>query len=346
MASGGGGDVSAVYTSVIDDVVAKVRKEFLNHGLGDGVLTQLRALWEAKMVHCGALSGTTAPAPGGGGRATPPAPPSYDEGYYGYATPTAEMLFPPTPIPTPIRTPLRSPISGMRNDGAVKEEEGAERPKFGRPSPYYVPPSPFPARPLGADVDIAYQESLEDPDTAPRTRDFLTMCPGKRKRGDDEFPGQRSSASALPQQDESADQTVEFFLPHSSEGNAAQELWDSIMDKRGSTPSVKETTRTARVIPQLDGVQGDGYYDYQYFFPGGVSTEDYDDDEPPLNEDDDDDDEDELKDSEPNAQHLVLAQFDKVSRTKNRWRCSLKDGIMHLNGREILFKKASGEFDF
>jgi transcription initiation factor TFIIA large subunit len=40
-----------------------------------------------------------------------------------------------------------------------------------------------------------------------------------------------------------------------------------------------------------------------------------DDDEPPLNEDDDDDDElDDLEqgEDEPNTQHLVLAQFDKV----------------------------------
>lgn len=67
-----------------------------------------------------------------------------------------------------------------------------------------------------------------------------------------------------------------------------------------------------------------------------------DDDEPPLNEDDDDDDElDDLEqgEDEPNTQHLVLAQFDKVTRTKNRWKCTLKDGIMHLNGRDVLFNK-------
>ena len=47
----------------------------------------------------------------------------------------------------------------------------------------------------------------------------------------------------------------------------------------------------------------------------GDDDDDDDDDEPPLNEDDDDDDEiDDLQDGdeEPNTQHLVLAQFDKV----------------------------------
>jgi transcription initiation factor TFIIA large subunit len=44
-------------------------------------------------------------------------------------------------------------------------------------------------------------------------------------------------------------------------------------------------------------------------------TGDDEDDEPPLNEDDDDEDEEnDLTDDndEPNTQHLVLAQFDKV----------------------------------
>jgi transcription initiation factor TFIIA large subunit len=46
-----------------------------------------------------------------------------------------------------------------------------------------------------------------------------------------------------------------------------------------------------------------------------------DDDEPPLNEDDGDDELDDLeqKDDEPNTQHLVLAQFDKVTTLSSRY---------------------------
>nr|XP_023924702.1 uncharacterized protein LOC112036112 [Quercus suber] len=71
-----------------------------------------------------------------------------------------------------------------------------------------------------------------------------------------------------------------------------------------------------------------------------------DDDEPPLNENDDDDIDDVDQVEEQNTQHLVLAQFDKVTRTKSRWKCTLKDGIMHINNKDILFNKATGEFDF
>ena len=95
--------------------------------------------------------------------------------------------------------------------------------------------------------------------------------------------------------------------------------------KRDEYPSA------ASFVPQQDGCADQ--------VAGGV-----DDDEPPLNEDDDDDDD--IDDDFDDTQHLVLAQFDKITRTKNRWRCTLKGGIMHLNGRDVLFNKASGEFEF
>ncbi|CAL5058617.1 unnamed protein product [Urochloa decumbens] len=384
-------NVSNVYISVIDDVISKVREDFITYGVGDAVLNELQALWEVKMLHCGAISGnidrTKAAAASAGGTAgtTPPVHDlnvPYEATSEEYATPTADMLFPPTPLQTPIQTPLTgmdagmyniptgpsdyapSPISDVRNGMLVN---GAD-PKTGRPSPYMPPPSPWMnQRPLGVDVNVAYVEGREDPDRGvqpqPLTQDFLMMSSGKRKR--DEYPGQLPSGSFVPQQDGSVDQIVEFTV---SKGNAHQ-LWSSIINKQ------ETSNKTATpFIPQCDGIQDD--YNDQIFFPG-VPAEDYntpgesaeyraptpavgtpkprndagddDDDEPPLNEDDDDDDElDDLEqgEDEPNTQHLVLAQFDKVTRTKNRWKCTLKDGIMHLNGIDVLFNKATGEFDF
>lgn len=42
--------------------------------------------------------------------------------------------------------------------------------------------------------------------------------------------------------------------------------------------------------------------------------------------------------------NLVLAQFEKVTRTKNKWKCTLKEGVMTLNCKDTLFGKANGEF--
>jgi transcription initiation factor TFIIA large subunit len=41
---------------------------------------------------------------------------------------------------------------------------------------------------------------------------------------------------------------------------------------------------------------------------------------------------------------LVLAQFEKVARAKSKWKCTLKEGVMTLNGKEHVFGRANGEF--
>ncbi|GLT56242.1 hypothetical protein SLA2020_293010 [Shorea laevis] len=127
--------------------------------------------------------------------------------------------------------------------------------------------------------------------------------------------------------------------------------------------------RSTSKIPQLDGPIPDPYddmlstpniYNYQ-----GVVNEDYNIVNipapgcypssccskrccryEPLNENDDDDLDDVDQGEELNKQHFVLAQFDMVKRTKSRWKCTLKDGIVHINNRDILFNKANGELEF
>jgi transcription initiation factor TFIIA large subunit len=43
---------------------------------------------------------------------------------------------------------------------------------------------------------------------------------------------------------------------------------------------------------------------------------------------------------------FIVCQFEKVERAKNKrtYKCQLKDGIMHINGRDHLFSKASCKF--
>ncbi|CAI9759158.1 unnamed protein product [Fraxinus pennsylvanica] len=116
---------SNVYAHVIEDVMNKCRDEFIdNGGPGESVLNELQALWELKMMQAGAIVGpidrsaTQKAAPGG------PIPPNpvHDlnvpyEGTEEYETPTADLLFPPTPLPGTAQTPLpgsaQTPLPGM-----------------------------------------------------------------------------------------------------------------------------------------------------------------------------------------------------------------------------------------
>ncbi|KAJ0987810.1 hypothetical protein J5N97_006166 [Dioscorea zingiberensis] len=400
-------NVSTVYIHVIDDVINKVRDEFVSFGAGETVLSELQTIWEMKMLQCGAISGVTErqsiPRPGG------PITPVHDLNvpYEGppeeYETPTAEMLFPPTPLQTPIQTPLpgtaqtplpgtaqtplpgtvQTPLPGMVDQsmyniptgssdfGTPSDVRNGIDAKSGKHSPYMQSPSPWISpRPVSVDVNVAYVEARDEAERGAShqsmTQDFFTMPSGKRKR--DDYAPHLASGGYIPQQDGSGDVTMEFVLLETTESQTSE--------NHGRKTAIAETlagqkAKTIKAVPQLDGINDE--YDDLFHFQG-VATEDYntpgehvelraptpsvatpkptknetaDDDEPPLNEDDDDDDEEyERGEEEPTTQHLVLAQFDKVSRTKSRWKCTLKDGIMHINSRDILFNKATGEFDF
>merc|ERR1712045_42104 len=104
-------------------------------------------------------------------------------------------------------------------------------------------------------------------------------------------------------------------------------------------------------LPQLDGPADSSDEE------DGVDDDDDDDDEndpdgeddegveeEPLGSEDDISDEDasDLFDTE----NVVVCQFDKITRARNKWKFHLKDGIMNLNGKDYVFQRATGEAEW
>lgn len=86
-----------------------------------------------------------------------------------------------------------------------------------------------------------------------------------------------------------------------------------------------EQKRKKKKIEQVDGKEDEN-----------------DDEEEILGSEDDDENEDKV----PETSDIVLAQYEKVTRTKNKWKCKLKCGFMSLNGVDYLFHEGTGEFDW
>ncbi|CAL5426756.1 unnamed protein product [Camellia sinensis] len=402
---------STVYVNVIEDVINKVREEFLNNGCpGESVLTELQGIWELKMMQAGAILGpierssaTKSTTPGAS------VTPVHDlnvpyEGNEEYETPTAELLFPPTPIQTPLSGTVQTPLPGMvqtplpgtaqtplpgsadssmyniptggtpitpSDYTSVNDTAGVTDLKAGRPSQYMPPPSAWMNQrpPLSVDVNVgslcgrAGRAGQGSTSSTHNAGDFFMMSSGKRKRED--FASQYQNGGFIPQQDGAGDAMSDDFQVSHTEGNIV-----TAANREVITQGVGLSSR----IPQLDGPIPDPYDDALstpniYNYQGGVVNEDYnivntpapndqagtpavvtqndigeDDDDEPLNENDDDDDLDDVDQGEElNTHHLVLAQFDKVTRTKSRWKCTLKDGIMHINNKDILFNKVQLE---
>ncbi|CAK7274316.1 transcription factor IIA subunit alpha [Sporothrix epigloea] len=72
------------------------------------------------------------------------------------------------------------------------------------------------------------------------------------------------------------------------------------------------------------------------------------DDEDAINSDlDDPEDDREDEDDEDDAMGpIMLCVYDKVQRVKNKWKCTLKDGVLTVNGKEYVFHKATGEYEW
>jgi len=137
-------------------------------------------------------------------------------------------------------------------------------------------------------------------------------------------PGGRNAS--LPQHDGASDSmtqsSIDSLILQRLTANAAIPQYDGSGDKKSKKTASKKKVKQEEPSPQ-ETTAGTGDGDEE------------------LDSDLDDPD-----DEEPETNHIVLCQFEKVTRIKNKRKCNLKDGVMHINGRDYLFNKANGEFDW
>lgn len=113
-------------------------------------------------------------------------------------------------------------------------------------------------------------------------------------------------------------------------------------------------------LPQLDGSNGisdddenddesdgdfpDGDDDVDVSDEEDKETDTNREDEDPLNSGDDvsNDESSEMFETD----NVVVCQYDKITRNRNKWKFHLKDGIMNINGRDYVFQKAVGDAEW
>ncbi|MCJ1248706.1 hypothetical protein MMC30_005925 [Trapelia coarctata] len=125
------------------------------------------------------------------------------------------------------------------------------------------------------------------------------------------------------------------------------------LSKHAKVPASKKR-RTVLTSDTFAGPSGgprisqlDGRDDYDDDDKTGIK-DDPDDDEDAINSDLDDPDDnavDETEEDEAGGE-IMVCTYDKVQRVKNKWKCTLKDGVLTTGGREYVFHKATGEFEW
>lgn len=116
------------------------------------------------------------------------------------------------------------------------------------------------------------------------------------------------------------------------------------MEGGGLMLSLKEATKNQSKSKKLRGKgkapAGVAAYD------GGDDDEDIDEDAINSDLDDPDEDRDDDEVDDEGLGHIMLCMYDKVQRVKNKWKCTLKDGVLTVNGKEYVFNKATGEYEW
>ncbi|KAJ2780536.1 transcription factor IIA subunit alpha [Coemansia javaensis] len=305
--------VAAIYRYVIDDVVRNVQSDFEGHGVDTSVLEELQRNWEAKIIQSRVAS---FPGDDMGGA-----------GVYGHHA-------------AQYRT-TAAPESGP---GGASGFAGA----------YHYPQHQAAHRMVGAHDHVGINSAaslasiINNPDSAaPSAASLASLAQSGRDAliGEDEDIGGGGSGSgsyhygSIPQEDGAGD-----AAPRTAPAAAQSPLeqWRAMCAER------RRTYKLAGAVPQVDGASDDDEdddndNDNDDGRKGGPAAAGVEAPEDAINSDLDSDGDNE---HDEETEHIILCQYEKVNRSKNKWKCVLRDGIMLINGRDYLFQRANGDFEW
>ncbi|KAF4567243.1 hypothetical protein EYR40_006240 [Pleurotus pulmonarius] len=302
--------VPAIYRAVIDDVIHNIKNEFEEFGVSEEVLAELQHKWEKKVIesHVAEFE-TTAPPP-----AQQYAPATHHVHMIQQAHPHYGAHNPYAPMPAP---------NGQAPQ--VKAEPVDSRYILGGPqgvaSHYALPPLPGPtlngARPAAVHPG-GHQSVLSFPPgpppvqqqpQAPAQPSTAAAPRAYNAPAPAANPAQPAAAPRIPQTDGPSDSSDDSPSPPQSYA------------PRSSHPSLPQPSTSQNSVVDSEAINSDL-------------------------DDSDTEGEDDADEGTAGDTDIVFCTYDKVARVKNKWKCILKDGMIHINGKDYLFARCTGEFEW
>ncbi|KAL7274642.1 transcription factor IIA subunit alpha [Rhizina undulata] len=375
--------VGEVYQRVIEEVIATSVIDFEEAGVNASTLEELRKVWQQKLSDLKVAHFPWDPPPEPAPQATPAAPPlspsksqpvqqqpaikqelgTYDptnslQNVGGVRIKHEPGLEPPgvyAPPPPPPQQPAGNPTHDPQLAHMRAQQNIAQRFGTGNPQLQARPPGGGLMLPgLGPNPVSATQQQQQQ---RPQTNGQQNGIPQHDGAGEEDelIPiegfGSLSRLQAdriilrrlrdAERESDLATEELENALKSLTIASASsnkkqkkrrrQDAYEAALDSTSSYPypsSLDETMVPRSRISQVDG-------------------DSEEEDEDAINSDLDDPEDDEIdNDDEDEVPQIMLCMYDKVQRTKNKWKCVLKDGVLTINGKEYVFHKANGEYEW
>jgi transcription initiation factor TFIIA large subunit len=266
---------TAFYKHVIEDVIEKMQEEFVNAGVDESVLSDLRNLWQSKIASSRALIHETSTSREGYPMSRP-YPPQQQPGYM-----DPSMLFSISNAHPNMQGPPHVQYQGPSHPSQYRGNPAHPQQHYGGQIPHQQHPQTNANNYVHPEN---YDSSATNPATSNISNDLEIM---------NEFLN-RDSRNHPPQYDGQDDDDED-----EEEDEEEESEEDEDQDNKGGEDN--------------------------------------------LGSDLDDEEDDVEEGSYPN---MVLCQYEKVHRTKNRWKCQFKDGIANINGKDYVFLRCQADFEF
>ncbi|KAM3861356.1 transcription initiation factor IIA subunit 1 [Diretmus argenteus] len=176
----------------------------------------------------------------------------------------------------------------------------------------------------------------------------IVLAPGNKVQGNTQVmqatamapqPGQAATAAQVQQV-----QQVQGAAAPQAPAQAQQQAQPQVQPQPQQPPMMLQVDGSGDTSSEEDEDEEEEYDEDEEEEKDKEGGEDGQVEEEPLNSGDDvsDGEDQELFDTE----NVVVCQYDKIHRSKNKWKFHLKDGIMNLNGRDYVFSKAIGDAEW
>ncbi|XP_075227901.1 transcription initiation factor IIA subunit 1-like [Lycorma delicatula] len=340
--------VLKLYTSVIEDVIGGVREAFLDEGVDEQVLQELKQIWESKLLSSKAVD-----------------------------------VQPDPPEPQPPIVNSQKDVGKYLNKGSVVSQQQSTTQHVAQNAATNSFLQEFNNKPVPIQITLPPQQGSNDL----HQRVLTIQVPASALQGNQlqsVLTGSVISATmALPQHLASAllQQHVTAALQgQASSGVTHQQQQQQQQQQMQQQAQQNMTNQINNHVTQPNDSR-QLFAHHNQAGPGTVSqldgqndTSDDDDEEEEEDEDDADDEDIDDKDDEENedndggaeeeplnsgddvseedptdmfeTDNVVVCQYDKITRSRNKWKFHLKDGIMNLAGKDFVFQKANGDAEW
>ncbi|CEJ89016.1 Putative Transcription initiation factor IIA large subunit Short=TFIIA large subunit [[Torrubiella] hemipterigena] len=327
--------VGSVYQTIINEVINSSRVDFEENGIEESALEELRKGWQQKLTQLDVASFPWDPVP------EPAAAPVPNAGV------AATQAYVPSPTAgTPINGGATD-IAGVKMEAGIKAEPTTQTAGIPNYPPYNGVDNKNSVAASRAAQQLQAQYGVRAAGSINAIQDRMgqqqrpphSQTDGAADLDDETYEGvimQRSKAGTLQELGRvDIDRILHAKIAANSRAMEGGGLMLSLKEATGSG-SAAGTSRKGKGVAAFDGGDDDDDDDDEEEDEDAINSD--------LDDPEDEDGEDEV--DEDGLGHIMLCTYDKVQRVKNKWKCVLKDGVLTVNGKEYVFHKASGEYEW